>query len=330
MAAYDVNPKYTTANNSYTHRRRKSSLIKDLVMRGDESRYQPQYQDWRYSISGPDNVQSDAYSVHRTNRRCSSVKVLASILLVVSFLLGGMWIFAGEMPLASIPTLPKSYELTDKFSNLGSNAGEYWKSATENIDLAKLKGEIDWRTWKIQKDIKESWKLNQRLQSGLRKMKRWVSIPGAFKRSDSPWTEADAGNSEPSTVRTSAAINTDLLSFTPETFGTRIIAQMTSNPVGEARFEPSQGHDTVLGRPVQVRQAPTDDREPIIAEPLQTSVSNLEDDGDDDDGSKVAHQKRVEEMWKKHASHSSEKEDNDHPSSVAGTLAEGVSPSTET
>lgn len=326
MAAYDVNPKYTTANNSYTHRRRKSSMMKDLVMGGEEVRYQPQYEDWRRSISAPGSPKASAYSKAQIRRRCSVVKMLASILLIFSVLLGGMCIFAGEMPLVNVSTLPKSYELSEKLSNSSSDAGQYFKQATSNIDLSKVKGEVDWRTWKIQENIKETWKMNERFHNGLKKVRRWISIPDKLRRSEKPWTGQSSDDSPTSIPKSSPTLNTELLmSFAPETIGTRTKATTPSDAIKRGSDESTQAADTVLGHPVQVRQEPSGTEIPI-AEPLSTSTAEQKEV----EPERSAYQKRVEDMLRRHASYAPADSNAEQVSSVAGTLADGVSPSTET
>ena len=340
-AAYDINSKYTTANQSYTHRRRKSSVLTGLLT-GQADQYAPTYRDWRDSVSTPPGI--DAYSSHQRGRKGKVIKTLTIILLVISLVLSGFWIYGGAMPLK---------ELSNPLG--GTFAGDIWRPNLESLkgSMGKVKGKVpNWETWKYQHNVRKNWEMiqenvrkNRDLKYRVKEMLRRGLESVNLRR------VADPRNNQPAVVETVVAtstgsstvgINSDML----KAFGAQSLATVTrtatetSSVADEvattsempsltvviseevaAATEPA----TVLGAPVMVRDEPTEVEESISTEPSATA----DDSDDEDDIAQAAHKKRMEELWRKHGDGASE-EGGEKLSSFAGTLADGVSPSTET
>ncbi|KAK5099417.1 hypothetical protein LTS08_005999 [Lithohypha guttulata] len=339
-AAYDVNPRYTTANQSYTHRRRKSSVIKHLVMGGDEgARYQPAYQDWRDGVRTPESdsekwdMRHAGLSTERS--RGAVVKVLASFLLVISIVLGGLWVYGGEMPLVATPD---TRVVSESISKMRMNAADAWKSATSNINITMVGDNVAWHTSKIQEKIKGAWSLNQDVHSGLERVKRWITVSTALRPSNDPRGDE---RSSPVTVTVTStsggSVNPDLTKFMPETLATMIksarATQTKASNSGPAvslitptSTQEKESSATVLGTPVQVKEVPSDGIDNVIPEPL-----NIVEEKDDENEKRPAQHGRTGEMWRKHADPGTgDSEVDEQLQSFAGTLADGVSPATET
>lgn len=290
-AAYDINPKYTTANQSYTHRRRRSSVITNLIA-GSNDLYQPTYQDWREGVASPESLrprtQSWSLFGRRTNPhyetgrqggfKCGQVtKILAVLFLLVSLILSGLWLFGGPMPPLTVDNL----KVLD------------WTFNTANRQ---------WGNWQIEGAMPGK-KLAQ--------VKRWM--PSSMRRAAVPLNEEGPSESVQmsqvlASIVTTVSINPDLKSFGVETLerrtrkaqstsfsATRLMspsAPMSASVSTSITGGPAPTAATVLDEPVSSRDASTTF---TTGEPATEASEEVEVD----DAETQAHQRRSEAMWKK-------------------------------
>ena len=229
------------------------------------------------------------------------------VLVCVALVMSGIWVFGGPMPMVPINM------------NINLNLTE-WKP---NVP------DVNWTKWSIDEFIDQKWKVNQKVK--LEKVKEW--IPNMMKRAADMWNGGVKSRSETNgeqdklsvvVVAThSSSINPELKSFGVETLA-KVTRKAVSIPTAKAVARESE---TILGHPVARNDdgaAQTGKQEVLRNEIVEDSQGEVEVD---------SHPERVVEMWKKHAEVLLDNEEHGisktAASSVAGTLAEGISPSTE-
>jgi len=278
-AAYDENPKYTTANHSYTHRRRKSSLITGLIARQNDP-YQPTYKDWRQrtpeSPRGSFSLDSGIPKEHDGDFRSrKKTKITATVLVVIVLALFGTLIFGGPLPLANLK------DLTNPFT--GTFAGDIWPARISNPEL-------EWK--KYVPDIKVDWDLQRFIPQ-----KHWSG-------------SSTAGQAQLHTVSSVSSttsafhLNTDMLSFTPETISKVTIRASPTPSLVPIEGDVSDGQDEQRSvvrpatEPVHIDKYSVTE----VGPPVQArSETPHESDTREEEHVATGPPSHVEEMWRKHA-----------------------------
>lgn len=302
-ATYDVNPKYTTANQSYTHRRRKSGVITNLI--GNSDPYQPTYQDWREGVASPESLRprSKSWSFfgrrksrhfgveNLEKRKCGNVtKIVAVLFMLVSLILSGLWLFGGPMPLVTVDGLKA---LDWKFHTSSAHPGN-WQMNPKALERARYRERWTW-------------------------VKRWM--PSSARRDDLD-EDVYSSASTSQAAQTAAAISIDFDPDVLQSFGVQTLERVTrkaSSTVTSASATNTDGSLTILGDPVSSDEASS-------SQSRDMPVVEIIDSNDGGDAEVEAHRKRSQAMWKKYA----EIPEDGRTTSAAGTLADAISPPTET
>lgn len=301
-AAYDENPRYTTANNSYSHRRRKSSLITGLITRQNDP-YQPTYQDWRRmtpeSPRGSFSLNSGIPKEHSGDYRSrKKTKVFAWFLLVVALVFSGIWVFGGPLPLFSLDGLKNPFG--------GTFAGDIWPARMSKPD-------IDWKKYKP--NINVDWNVQRLIPQKL-----WPGSGSEGVTEPSHFATVSSTSTTISTVH----LNTDMIAFAPKT-----VSRVTSRAIPTPSLPPVDGDVedgdadkrsvippvvkpvhiaedsvTAVGPPVQARSETLEESK-RSEEQVETAQASTSEESatpsTEEERSATGQPSHVEEMFRKHA-----------------------------
>lgn len=322
-------------------------MITNLIS-GSDDPYQPTYRDWRDYVQTPRSgcgsprgsfALNSGIAYSGTARKRTCIRFGFLVLFLSSVVLCMFWVLGGAMPLVSVPT--------SEFG--GTFAGDVW---TRGI------GSMDWRSWKTQGSSGGNWKPYENIEKVRHILpKSWTFDLGfgeVLRRRDDPRNAENLRATE-GTITKQATFNSDLASFgagTLERVTTRVVPTasigvnqvITVNDQVVERVAPSKKNENDEGKEgkgathmgvgptIQVREEARDEQSDISAVPSRKENSETVDD----EIGKAAHRSRVRDLWKKHGDFLTDpnelgtKSAAGGPEEVAGTVADGVSPSTVT